>query len=242
VASLAIGVVLPLIVLLEFSWVATAAVALAAWLVLSMLKDLQNKVANKATLTQGLKALSFSYYGMQAAHFGVAVMLIGIAFSASFASEKSVLLAPGQSIDLGEYGFQFNGTTPVTGPNYIGDEAEIVVSRNGEQIQILDPQRRIYLASGSPSTEMAIDSGFLRDLFVTLGEEKGDGAWSMTIYVKPFIRWVWLGSIFMALGGTIAAGDKRYRRMRRKQLEKANKRKAGSEINTAGTIQESGAQ
>lgn len=212
--SLAIGVVLPLIILLEFSFAATAGVALAAWIVLSMAKDLLNKTSNKATRLQGLRALSFSYYGMQMAHLGVAVMVIGIALTSYFSIEKSVLLVPGESVELGGYDFAFNGTNGVTGPNYVGNEAEFSVTRDGDLISNLYPQRRIYIATGTPSTEMAIDAGLLRDLFITLGEEKEAGAWSMTIYVKPFIRWIWLGAIFMALGGTVAAGDRRYRRLR----------------------------
>ena len=109
----------------------------------------------------------------------------------------------------------------VNGPNFIGEEAEISVLKAGVEIEVLHPQRRIYTASGSPSTEMDIDAGLLRDLFITLGEEKQAGAWSMTIYVKPFIRWVWLGAIFMVFGATLAAGDKRYRRLRQRRSERA---------------------
>ena len=116
----------------------------------------------------------------------------------------------------------------------MGEEAEITVMRDGDLVTDLYPERRIYVATGTPSTEMAIDAGFLRDLFVTLGEQKPDGAWSMTIYVKPFIRWIWLGAIFMAFGGTLAAGDKRYRRLRARQLEKA---KRGAILSASGELQ-----
>ena len=218
--SLAIGVVLPTIILLQVSWVAIVAVTLAAWIVLSMLKDMANKTSNKAARLAGLRALSLSYYGMQAAHFGMALMLIGVAFTSEFSEEKSVLLAPGESIDVGAYNFTFNDTKAITGPNYVGNQADFSVSKNGNELGNLNPERRIYLATGTPSTEMAIDAGFLRDLFVTLGEEKENSAWTMTIYVKPFIRWIWLGAIFMAFGGTVAAGDKRYRRVRQRYLKR----------------------
>jgi cytochrome c-type biogenesis protein CcmF len=199
---------------------------------LSLLGDLANKTANKSSRAKALKALPLSYYGMQIAHLGAAVMLIGIGLTSAFSYEKSVLLSPGQSIDLGNYVFMFNGSTAVTGPNYVGNEADISVSKNDRPIGNLKPQRRLYLASGTPSTEMAIDAGFFRDLFVTLGEEKESGAWSMTIYVKPFIRWIWLGAIFMAFGGVIAAGDKRYRRLRKRELERAATELSG-ELQTA---------
>ena len=220
-ASVAIGVLLPLLVLLEFSLAATVSIALAAWVVLSIGKDVSNRIVNKPTPIQGLRALSLSYYGMQAAHLGVAVMLVGIGLTSYFSVEKSVLLEQGQSIDLAGYDFVFIGSSAVTGPNFIGEEAEISVLKAGVEIEVLHPQRRIYTASGSPSTEMDIDAGLLRDLFITLGEEKQAGAWSMTIYVKPFIRWVWLGAIFMVFGATLAAGDKRYRRLRQRRSERA---------------------
>ena len=226
-AGVVVGVVLPFIVLLEFSLAATLAVALGAWLTLSIVKDISNKVSNKLTIWQGLGSLSLSYYGMQAAHFGIAVMFVGVGLTSYFSSEKSVLLQPGQSTELDAYSFTFMQSTPVTGPNYIGDEAEIMVRRNDADIEVLYPQRRVYLASGTPSTEMAIDAGFLRDLFVTLGEEKESGAWSMTIYVKPFVRWIWLGAILMAFGGTLAAGDKRYRRLRQRRIAAENEQISG---------------
>jgi cytochrome c-type biogenesis protein CcmF len=163
---------------------------------------------------------------MQAAHLGVAVMLVGIGLSSYFSAEKSVILEQGQSVDLAGYDFVFIGSSAVTGPNFIGQEVEISVLKAGVEIEVLHPQRRIYTASGTPSTEMAIDAGILRDLFITLGEEKQAGAWSMTIYVKPFIQWIWLGTIFMVFGGTLAAGDKRYRRLRQRRSERAGQRVA----------------
>ena len=226
-AGLVVGVVLPFIILLEFSLAATLAVALGAWITLSIVKDISNKVSNKITIWQGLGSLSLSYYGMQAAHFGIAVMFVGVGLTSYFSSERSVLLQPGQSTELDAYSFTFMQSTPVTGPNYIGDEAQIMVRRNDADIEVLYPQRRVYLASGTPSTEMAIDAGFLRDLFVTLGEEKESGAWSMTIYVKPFVRWIWLGAILMAFGGTLAAGDKRYRRLRQRRIAAENEQISG---------------
>ena len=228
-AALALGVVLPLLVTGQISIPVTMAVALGSWIILAMLQDLLNKTANKATRLKGLRALSFSYYGMQMAHIGMAIMLLGVALTSSFSSERSVLLSPGQDVGLGNYVFRFDGVASVNGPNYIGEEATFTVLEEGEEISILYPQRRIYLATNTPSTEMAIDAGFLRDLFITLGEQKEGDSWSMTIYVKPFVRWIWLGAIFMAFGGILAAADRRYRRLRKKQTESDRvKGKAGS--------------
>ncbi len=216
-ASVVLGIILPLIITLDFSLSVATGITLALWIVFTILRDILNKTANKSSLWLGLKSLPTSYIGMHLAHFGVAVMIVGVCLTSNYSMEKSVLLGPGQTIDLGNYDFVFNGTRQITGPNYIGDEATVVVSQNGNYLRDLNPEKRIYLASRSPSTEMAIDAGFFRDLFITLGEHKGNGAWSMTIYVKPFIRWVWLGAIFMAVGGLTAVADRRYRRLRLKK-------------------------
>lgn len=233
-ASIGLGVLLPLIVLMQFSLAATVTMILASWIVLTIGKDISSKIANKRSLAAGFKSLSLSYYGMQLAHFGIALMLVGASLTSYFSVERGILLSPGESVDLGAYNFTLEGSSKIEGPNYVGEEAEITVMRDGNLVADLHPERRIYVATGTPSTEMAIDAGFLRDLFVTLGEQKTDGAWSMTIYVKPFIRWIWLGAIFMAFGGTLAAGDKRYRRLRARQLEKA---KRSAFLSTSGELQ-----
>ena len=224
IVAVGLGIILPLVVLMDFSLAATLALVLAFWLVLSMLRDIMNKVRNKPDLVQGLRSLTAGYWGMQLAHFGVALLMVGAVLTSNFSVEKSVLLRNGDMVDLGDYHFEYSGTVPVTGPNYIGDEATITVYHKGEFLRELHPEKRIYLASSSPSTEMAIDAGFLRDLFITLGERRDDVAWSMTIYIKPFVRWVWLGAIFMALGGLTAALDRRYRRLRVRDQKLAQER------------------
>lgn len=222
-ASLILGVVIPLLFLLRFSIAASITLLLALWIVFSIARDVVDKVANKKDKLSGLRALSWSYYGMQMAHSGIAVMLIGISLSSYFGAERSVLLNSGDSTELSNFNFTLLDSRRINGPNYVGEEVEMRVTRDGELFTMLYPQRRLYVASGTPSTEMGITGNLLRDLFVTLGEQRDNGAWSLTIYVKPFVRWIWLGSIFMALGAFIAAGDKRYRRLRIRQAEKANK-------------------
>jgi cytochrome c-type biogenesis protein CcmF len=234
VISLGLGIALPLMITLEFGFGPTITIALALWILLSAVRDIKNKVANKKTLSAGLASLPLSYYGMQLAHLGVATMIVGAALTSVYSTEKSVLLSPGERMNLGGYAFEFVGAKPITGPNFRGMEATLEVYRGEEFLRELHPERRLYLASGTPSTEMAIDAGFWRDLFVTLGEEKGAAAWSMTIYVKPFVRWVWLGAIFMCLGGVVAAGDKRYRRA----LEKhAVKKKAAAPAGSVESVE-----
>jgi cytochrome c-type biogenesis protein CcmF len=221
IASVILGVVVPLVITLDFSWSVTIGMSLAFWLLFAIGKDAVNKVKNKPDRFKALLGLPASYLGMQLAHFGVVVMIIGVSLTANYSMEKSVLLSAGQTIDLGDYDFQFNGTRPITGPNYVGDEATILVSYRGEFMRELHPEKRIYVASNSPSTEMAIDAGVFRDLFVTLGEgREGGAAWSMTLYVKPFVRWIWMGAIFMIIGGVTAALDRRYRRLQARDQQR----------------------
>lgn len=209
--SLVLGIGLPLVITLEFDFWSIAGVGFALWISLSMISDFGNKIRKKSNIVEGVRGLSLSYYGMQLAHIGVAVMVAGISLTSSYSIEKSVLLQSGESTDLGEFNFEIGAARSVSGKNFSGQEVSINVSRDDIFLTELLPQRRIYFASGTPSTEMAIDAGFLRDLFVTLGEQKENGAWSMTLYVKPFVRWIWLGALFMVFGGLVSAADKRYR-------------------------------
>jgi cytochrome c-type biogenesis protein CcmF len=112
---------------------------------------------------------------------------------------------------LAGYEFKFDGVSETRGPNYRAQQGEINVFRSGELIATLFPQKRIYPIQTQPMTEAAIDPGLTRDLYVALGEPLGDGAWSVRLYYKPFIRWIWLGPLLMALGGLVAASDRRYR-------------------------------
>ncbi len=220
IAALVLGLVLPLALTLEFSFGATFATALGLWVVLGILQDIRLKSANKPSLLAGMKSLAVSYYGMQIAHFGFAVILLGSGLTSIYSIEKSVLLSPGQSVELGQYEFLFEGTEHLSGPNFEAERATFQVLRDGAFVRELHPEKRIYTASRTPSTEMAIDAGFTRDLFITLGEERDSGAWSMSLYIKPFVRWVWLGAILMAMGAIVAVTDKRYRRLKTKTLER----------------------
>jgi cytochrome c-type biogenesis protein CcmF len=116
-------------------------------------------------------------------------------------------------LHLAGYDFLFHGVKPATGKNYTANQGNFTVTKNQALIAELNPQKRVYNASGMPMTEAGIDAGITRDLFVALGEPLGnDGAWALRIYYKPFVRWIWLGGLFMAFGGFLAVLDKRYRR------------------------------
>ncbi len=150
---------------------------------------------------------------MQVAHLGFAICLIGVAMTSVFSVERDLRMAPGDSTDLGSLSVRFVGVARVNGPNYMADQGEFVVVESGCRYT-LRPEKRSYLARQSVMTEAAIDPGLLRDVYLSLGEPLENGAWAVRVQVKPFVRWIWLGAILMALGGFLAIMDKRYRRQR----------------------------
>jgi cytochrome c-type biogenesis protein CcmF len=151
--------------------------------------------------------------GMVLAHFGVGLFLIGASLTNAISSEKHLRMVAGDSFELAGYNFVFEGTRGVRGPNYVADEGEFIVYKSGDRVTSLYPQKRRY-SGGQVMTEAALDPGLTRDLYVSLGESLDDrgSAWAIRIYHKPFIRFIWLGALFMTAGGLLAATDPRYRR------------------------------
>jgi cytochrome c-type biogenesis protein CcmF len=156
--------------------------------------------------------------GMILAHFGVAVFLAGVLVTSATSIEKDIRLAPNQTVTMGALTFRFDGVRHTEGPNYQADQGTITVLRDGAVVATMQPQKRQYTRGQQIQTESAIDPGLTRDLYVALGEPLGadgktDGAWSVRVYIKPLVRWIWLGAIIMMLGGFTAAADRRFRRV-----------------------------
>jgi cytochrome c-type biogenesis protein CcmF len=168
---------------------------------------------------QKLRTQTRSYYGMQLAHVGVAVFVVGVTLVTGYQSEQDVKMDVGDSVSAGGYEFKFNGVSNTAGPNYQAARAEIIVSRNGSETQRMYPEKRNYTASGNVMTETAIDTGLTRDLYVSLGEPVNGRAWSVRVYYKPFVDWIWGGALLMACGGGLALSDRRYALAARKQRE-----------------------
>ncbi|GAB4197634.1 MAG: heme lyase CcmF/NrfE family subunit [Wenzhouxiangellaceae bacterium] len=160
--------------------------------------------------------------GMILAHFGIGVFLVGVSVVETASEQHDLRLAPGEQISVAGYDFQFNGVSPAQGPNYSAQRGAIEVSRDGQVIALMEPEKRRYLASGSVMTEAAINPGLTRDLYVALGEPlDNSGAWSLRIYVKPYVRWIWLGALLMLIGAFLAAADRRYRQLLAARTESA---------------------
>ncbi len=149
--------------------------------------------------------------GMALAHFGVGLFAIGASGVESYKIEKDVALKPGGSFAIAGYDFRFVNAVNVRGPNYDAVEALVEVTRGGKPVAVLRPQKRHFWVQQTDNSQAAISVNWSRDLFVAMGNSLGEGAWSMRIQYKPLVRYIWLGAIIMALGGVIAATDRRYR-------------------------------
>jgi cytochrome c-type biogenesis protein CcmF len=208
------GMLLPLLMPF-YSWAAVLGLTLALWTVAMTGLSFVDRLGTKGFSWQRMLTIPAGFYGMTLAHLGIAVFVTGITLTSIYSVEKDVRMAPDETIDMSGYIFEFKGVTETTGPNYMAQQAFVTVSHEGKEVAKLEPQKRVYQVQTMPMTEVAIDAGLFRDLFVAIGEPLGDqGAWSLRIYYKAFIRWIWLGAVFMAAGGLCAAFDRRYRVVR----------------------------
>jgi cytochrome c-type biogenesis protein CcmF len=216
VVSLVLGIGYVALAMPEFMWPAAVGMVLAVWVVATTFTGLKEKLQNRRSLWQGLRSVPRGYYGMTVGHLGLAVFVVGITLTSLYSMEKDVRLAPGETFEMAGYSFSFQGVREFEGPNYTASEGVVDVTRDGEPVASMFPEKRVYRVQTNPMTEAAIDAGLTRDLFVALGEPLDNGAWALRLYHKPFIRWIWLGALIMAIGGLIASTDRRYRQLARR--------------------------
>ncbi|MDT8387339.1 MAG: heme lyase CcmF/NrfE family subunit [Thiogranum sp.] len=213
----AISVAAGLIVAMPFgtgSWSAGLAVGLSTWLLATLLYGLRKRFQNRSGISL-IKDIagrnSRSWYAMWIAHIGIAVFIIGVTFVTQFDVEKDIRMSPGQTYEMDGYTFRFDGVQAQTGPNYRTQYGTVRVFQDDSEVAVLHPEKRTYTVQTNPMTEAGIDGGFLRDIYVSLGEPLGGGDWALRLYYKPFVRWIWLGGLLISLGGLLAASDPRYR-------------------------------
>jgi cytochrome c-type biogenesis protein CcmF len=171
----------------------------------------QGRAASTTGWVAAARAQSGSYYGMFVAHLGVAVFVAGVTVVSGFETENDVRMAVGQSADVGGFRFRLDAVEPTRGPNFSSAQGTVTVTRNGQPVTTLYPERRVYDVSRMPMTEVAIDRSPWRDLYVALGEPVGTTEWSVRVHHKPLVNWIWGGCLLMALGGFLAVLDRRYR-------------------------------
>ena len=196
------GITIPL-VMGEFTWLAGLGFLLAFWVIASgCLQIIRQAKAGKPTR---------SFIGMQVAHLGIAVFVIGVTMVGAYQEEKDVRMSAGETVSVGGYQIQLQGVQAEPGPNYLAMRGTFLLSKNGNKEATLFPEKRNYFSSTMPMTEAAINVGLTRDIYVSLGEELTDKSWAVRVYYKPFVDWIWGGCLLMALGGVLAISDKRYR-------------------------------
>ncbi len=202
------GIAIPLI-MGDFTWLASIGFLLAFWVIGSgCLQIIRQAKAGKPTR---------SFIGMQVAHLGIAVFVIGVTMVGAYQEEKDVRMSAGETVQVGGYQIQLEGVKAVPGPNYDAMRGIFALSKNGASPTMLYPEKRSYFSSTMPMTEAAIDVGLTRDIYVSLGEELEDKSWAVRVYYKPFVDWIWGGCLLMALGGILAISDKRYRMKLKRQ-------------------------
>lgn len=212
----------------QASYMAALGLVMSFWIIVTTVMEIRQRiepqvVSGKFTILQSLQKLTLSHWGMVSGHLGFAVTLIGIALVSAYSVERNVRMAIGDSVTLQGYEFVFKNVSEYAGPNYTADVGHVDVYRSSKKVATLEAEKRFYPVQRNVMTEAGIDSGFTRDLFVALGEQLKNGDWSLRIYVKPFITWLWLGAFIMALGGILSISDRRYRMAKIVEKPKANK-------------------
>ncbi|MBC7666020.1 MAG: heme lyase CcmF/NrfE family subunit [Caulobacter sp.] len=199
----------------RLSLTATLGFLMAYWIVASIVVDMVERLKSdggaQLSLFTRMRQWPRSLTGMWMAHMGVAVFAFGVSMVRTYEVEEDLTMAIGSSATVGGYEFRFVDLHPLRGPNYEAVEADIAVTRDGRDVALMHPQKRMYLVQRMPTTDAAIQPGITRDLYVSLGEAVKPTTWTLRVHVKPFVDWIWGGCLLMALGGIVAVSDRRYR-------------------------------
>jgi len=205
VMALVCGIILPVVAYGTNTVLTAVGTVAGLWMVFSSCRDPVARLFGKGPrLTQAMVAMCL-------AHLGVGLFVLGVTVTSSFSIETDQRIAPGESVTVADYTIEFGAPYEVQGPNYVALRSDMEITRDGRPVTVLHPEKRVYRVQKSPMTEADIDSGWRHDLFIALGDNLGQNAWSVRIQYKPLIRFIWLGAIVMALGGIVALGDRRYR-------------------------------
>ncbi len=191
-------------------WKTAAGVIGAVWVAGGTVRFLWSRFRNATAKKSGTR-LTREMLGMVLAHTGIAVFLIGALLVEGLSQQRELALKPGESVTMGAKQFRFEGVDESRGPNYTSERGHVQVLHHGKPVILLHPEKRRYLAGGQVMSEVGISRSITGDDYVALGESLGGGAWAVRVHTKPFIRWIWAGALLMALGGFVAAADRRFR-------------------------------
>jgi len=199
----------------RISAAASLGLLMAYWIAASIVVDIVERLRSPGGAQLGVLARMRqwprSLTGMWLAHLGVAAFALGVSMVRTYEVEEDLTMTIGASATVGGYEFRFADLHELHGPNYEAIEADMPVTRNGTEVTVLHPQKRVYRVQRTPTTEAAIQPGITRDLYVSLGEAVKGNTWTLRVHVKPFVDWIWGGCLLMALGGIVAVSDRRYR-------------------------------
>ena len=217
VAAIVAGAAIPLLMGEFGHWVFLGCTS-AMFVFFAVIQTFRHQIRNQpGNVFARLMRQPRAFWGMQLAHVGVAVFIIGVALVKGYQSERDVRMYEGETVTVAGYTFTFNGVETVRGPNYTADRGDFTLSVNGRELQHLYPEKRKYYSSNSmPMTESAIRHSITGDVYVSLGTPTNDGGWVVRAYYKPYVTWIWWGCIIMAAAGLWAASDRRYRRRKQK--------------------------
>ena len=195
--------------------------ALCLWVLVWMVIDIKDKTRNARSFGAGLKRLHMGYWGMQLAHLGILLSVMGIAITTSLSIEKDIAMQKNQSVEVQGYQFTMDELKKIRGANFDATQAVVSVRKNNQLVATLYPEKRHYVVSQMPMTEASIQYNPLRDIYMAMGEpilgdnqsEADATKWAVRIYIKPGVRWVWWGGFVLALGAILSMFDKRYRKL-----------------------------
>ncbi len=223
--GVALGIILPLAIYRDTTVMTAVGIAAAAWAILTALYAVLRLVIKRDSSTSFAKACSKiprAMIGMVTAHVGIGIFILGVVFTSSFSDQKETSAKFGEEIELAGYTFVLESVSGVQGPNYQAMRGSVNVTKQGSPVAMLYPEKRVYTVQTNPMTEPGIQTGVFRDLYVSLGEPLNENEWGFRIYYRPFIQWVWIGTLLMALGGLLGAMDKRYRTLAKAEKKATN--------------------
>jgi cytochrome c-type biogenesis protein CcmF len=218
VLSFVMALVLPFVIG-GWKWRVSLGLLLVFWIAATVAQNFVSRLrpSEGSGFFTKLRTTPRSYYGMQLAHLGVAVFIAGVTVVTSYQTEKDVKMNVGDTVNVGGYDFRLRNLAQLQGPNYQAVRADIEVTKNGAPVAMMHPEKHAYTVAQSVTSETAIDRSIFRDLYLALGDEVGNGAWTVRVYHKPLVDWIWGGALLMALGGAFAVSDRRYALAARKE-------------------------
>lgn len=203
----------------QLTWLALLGCFLGFWVICAVIYEIYLRASYRQRFWTGIKKLGRSHWAMNLGHLGLAVMVIGITMTQNYSIERDVKLAVGEQVRFEDYDFHFDRVKELTASNYTATAGVFTVKKSDKKVATMVAEKRLYTVQRMPMTEAAINAGFTRDLYIAMGEPLPDGAWAVRIYYKPFIRWIWLGPLLMAVAGALMISDRRYRRAKVKVAE-----------------------